>query len=117
MTAGGSSAAPTARFSGFLQGAPVQRATLAPMELSRTELDFLQRLMLDLQRQHECDGDRQAVAALELALAMLRWDGEMPPELDAQVGLGAAVQAKLGMDAMCAWRQWREERRRGVLTP
>ena len=61
--------------------------------------------------------DREAVAALELALAMLRWDGEMPPPLDAQVGLGAAVQARLGGDAMCAWRQWREERRRLALTP
>ena len=87
------------------------------MELSRTELVFLQRLILDLQRRHEHAGDAEAVAALELALAMLRWDGEMPPPLDVQVGLGAAVQAKLGADAMCAWRQWREERRRVALTP
>lgn len=87
------------------------------MELSRTELVFLQRLLLDLQRQREREGDAENVAALELALAMLRWDGEMPPELDAQVGLGAAVQARLGADAMCAWRQWRDERRRLALTP
>lgn len=87
------------------------------MELSRTEAVFLQRLMLDLQRERERAGDSETVAALELALAMLRWDGETPPELDAQVGLGAAVQARLGADAMCAWRQWRDERRRLALTP
>ena len=87
------------------------------MELSRTELAFLQRLLLDLQHQREWDGDRAGVAALELALAMLGWDGEVPPDLDAQVGLGAAVHAKLGADGMCAWRQWREERRRTLVTP
>lgn len=83
------------------------------VELARTELDFLKRLLLDLQR--NLGSDREAsdeVAAIELALAMLRWDGAMPPELDAQVGLGAAVQLKLGADAMCAYRQWRTERRR-----
>jgi hypothetical protein len=82
------------------------------MDLSRTELAFLHRLLLDLQRHGEQEGDAQAVAAIELALAVLRWDGEPPPELDAQVGLGAAVQARLGGDAMCAWQQWRDERRR-----
>jgi hypothetical protein len=88
------------------------------MELARTELAFLHRLLLDLQARHDAQADAEAVAALELALAVLHWDGETPPELDAQVGLGAAVQAKLGLDAMCAWRQWREERRRRLaLTP
>jgi hypothetical protein len=87
------------------------------LELARTELDFLQRLLLDVQRRlgHGADteaGDPQLVAALELALALLRWDGDTPPELDAQVGLGAAVQVKLGGDGMCAYRQWRTERRR-----
>jgi hypothetical protein len=95
------------------------------LELARTELDFLQRLLLDVQRrlaqgtgesactQAAADpGDPELVAALELALALLRWDGETPPELDAQVGLGAAVQMKLGGDGMCAYRQWRSERRR-----
>ena len=87
------------------------------LELARTELDFLQRLLLDVQRRlgHDAPGeadDAQLVAALELALALLRWDGETPPELDAQVGLGAAVQMKLGGDGMCAYRQWRAERRR-----
>ena len=87
------------------------------LELARTELDFLQRLLLDVQRrlgpgpQADPD-DAQLVAALELALALLRWNGETPPELDAQVGLGAAVQVKLGGDGMCAYRQWRAERRR-----
>ena len=86
------------------------------LELARTELEFLQRLLLDLQRRlagEDADGSDEAhVAALELALAMLRWDGAVPPELDAQVGLGAAVQWKLGPDAMCAYRQWRTERRK-----
>jgi hypothetical protein len=93
------------------------------VELARTELDFLQRLLLDLQRRLTVagDGDEDTVAALELALAMLRWDGQLPPELDAQVGLGAAVQLKLGGDGMCAYRQWRSERRKQIaalpLTP
>ena len=90
------------------------------VELSRTELDFLQRLLLDLQRRLGDSGapaDEQSVAAMELALAMLRWDGTPPPELDAQVGLGAAVQLKLGADAMCAYRQWRTERRKQPVTP
>jgi hypothetical protein len=89
------------------------------LELARTELDFLQRLMLDVQRRlgrgTGTDAqDPELVAALELALALLRWDGETPPELDAQVGLGAAVQMKLGGDGMCAYRQWRVERRRSL---
>jgi hypothetical protein len=89
------------------------------VELARTELDFLHRLLLDVQRRLGSGLDAQAeddqtVAALELALAMLRWDGATPAELDAQVGLGAAVQLKLGPDAMCAYRQWRTERRRVV---
>jgi hypothetical protein len=92
------------------------------MDLSRTELDFLHRLLLDLQKRlgdsEAGAADAEMVAALELALAVLRWDGESPPELDAQVGLGAAVQMSLGADAMCAWRQWREERRKNIaLTP
>ena len=87
------------------------------LELARTELDFLRRLLLDVQRRLVAGeateaGDPELVAALELAIALLRWDGEMPPELDAQVGLGAAVQLKLGGDGMCAYRQWRSERRR-----
>lgn len=87
------------------------------LELARTELDFLQALLLDVQRRLADgatvdDGDPERVAALELALALLRWDGETPPDFDAQVGLGAAVQVKLGPDAMCAYRQWRTERRR-----
>jgi hypothetical protein len=87
------------------------------LELARTELDFLQRLLLDVQRRLGRGADADAadpdlIAALELALALLRWDGETPPELDAQVGLGAAVQMKLGGDGMCAYRQWRTERRR-----
>lgn len=84
------------------------------VELSRTELDFLHRLLLDLQRRL---GDDDHGAAIELALAMLAWDGATPPELDAQVGLGAAVQLKLGPDAMCAYRQWRSERLRACVTP
>ena len=85
--------------------------------LARTELAFLHRLLLDLQRQLD-GGDAEKVAAIELALAMLGWDGEAPPELDAQVGLGAAVALKLGPDAMCAWRQWRDQcRKRPALTP
>jgi hypothetical protein len=86
------------------------------MDLARTELDFLHRLLLDLQARHDSEGDAEAVAALEVALAVLRWDGDTPPELDAQVGLGAAIQMRLGLDAMCAFRQWREERRRLPLT-
>jgi hypothetical protein len=86
------------------------------VQLARTELDFLCRLLLDVQRRLGTPAaradDDEMVAALELALALLRWDGATPPELDAQVGLGAAVQLKLGADAMCAWRQWRTERRR-----
>lgn len=89
--------------------------------LARTELEFLHRLLLDVQRRLG-DGDEprdaELVAALELALALLRWNGETPPDLDAQVGLGAAVQQRLGADAMCAWRQWRDQRRKAaVLTP
>jgi hypothetical protein len=94
------------------------------VELAKTELDFLHRLLLDLQcRLGEDDWarpeDEQAIAALELALALLQWDGATPPEFDAQVGLGAAVQLRLGADAMCAYRQWRNERRRqpGIVTP
>ena len=91
------------------------------VELARTELDFLHRLLLDLQRKlGDADragpGDDEAVAALELALALLQWDGTAPPELDAQVGLGAAVQLRLGLDAMVAYRQWRNERRRQLAT-
>ena len=86
------------------------------LELARTELDFLHRLLLDLQRRLDAPGEEERVAALELALAMLQWDGSTPPELDAQVGLGAAVQMKLGLDAMCAYRQWRTERRRQLAT-
>jgi hypothetical protein len=85
--------------------------------LSTTELDFLKRLLLEVQRdasrrQPRGDVDDQQVAGLELALAMLRWDGSLPPNLDAQFGLGAAVQMRLGPDAMCAYRQWRNERRK-----
>jgi hypothetical protein len=86
------------------------------VELAKTELDFLQRLLLDLQRRlghGDADpADEEKIAALELALALLRWDGATPPDLDAQIGLGAAVELKLGADAMCAYRQWRTERRR-----
>jgi hypothetical protein len=87
----------------------------AKVELTRTELDFLRRLLLDLQRNLggvREGGAEERIAAIELALAMLQWDGDTPPELDAQVGLGAAVQLKLGADAMCAYHQWRTERRR-----
>jgi hypothetical protein len=88
------------------------------MDLSRTELAFLHRLLLDQQREGDERGDAEGVAALELALAILRWDGETPPALDAQVGLGAAIQARLGLDALCAWHQWRAERRRNpAVTP
>jgi hypothetical protein len=91
-------------------------------DLARTELAFLQRLLLDVQRRlargaAADETDPELVAALELALALLRWDGETPPELDAQVGLGAAVQLKLGGDGMCAYRQWRDERRRRLAAP
>lgn len=85
------------------------------MDLARTELDFLHRLLLDVQARledGEQPGDAERVAALELALAVLRWDGAMPPSLDAQVGVGAAVECKLGPDALCAWTQWRAERRK-----
>lgn len=91
-----------------------------PTQLSRTELDFLHRLLLDLQRRlARSDGageDEEHVAALELALAVLGWEGATPPELDAQVGLGAAIECRLGLDAMCAYRQWRTERRKALAT-
>lgn len=93
----------------------------SPVQLEATELAFLQRLLLDLQQQLALSGaaaDEERVAALELALAWLRWDGAAPPPLEAQVGLGAAVQMKLGLDAMCAWRHWRNEQRKALaLTP
>ena len=87
------------------------------LELATTELDFLHRLLLDLQRRLAagrdiCAEDEQSVAALDLELGMLQCDGSTPRELDAQVGLGAAVQMKLCLDAMCAYQQWRSERRR-----
>lgn len=88
------------------------------VDLARTELDFLHRLLLELQKrlvQPETAtpaGDDEKVAALELALAMLGWDGATPPAFDQQLGLGAAVEMKLGADAMCAYRQWRTERRK-----
>jgi hypothetical protein len=89
------------------------------VELARTELDFLRRLLLDVQR-HVSAGSpassEEMVAALELALALLHWEGDTPAELDAQVGLGAAVQLKLGGDGMCAYRQWRNERRKRLAT-
>lgn len=90
------------------------------VELSRTELEFLRRLLLDAQREVAAGGrDADAlVAGLELALALLRWDGAAPPDPELQLGLGAAVEAKLGLDAMCAHRQWRNElRRSGTLSP
>jgi hypothetical protein len=94
------------------------------VELSKTELDFMKRLLLDVQRRLAHGGDCRSrddefVTAMELALAMLRWDGTLPPAPDSQIGLGAAVQLRLGPDAMCAYRQWREECRRAeaVLTP
>lgn len=88
------------------------------VDLARTELDFLHRLLLELQKRlaHPESatpaGDDEKVAALELALAMLGWDGATPPAFDQQFGLGAAVELKLGPDAMCAYRQWRTERRK-----
>jgi hypothetical protein len=88
------------------------------VDLARTELDFLHRLLLELQKrlaQPESAtpaGDDEKVAALELALAMLGWEGATPPAFDQQLGLGAAVELKLGPDAMCAYRQWRTERRK-----
>lgn len=90
------------------------------LQLSRTELDFLRRLLLEVQReavrrQPRGAQDDQHIAGIELALAMLRWDGSVPPNLDQQFGLGAAVQLKLGADAMCAFRHWRNERRRAQL--
>ena len=89
------------------------------VELSRTELDFLQRLLLELQQRLDASGDcgDDTASAIELALAVLRWDGVTPPELDSQLGLGAAVQMKLGLDAMCAYHQWRTERRKALVTP
>jgi hypothetical protein len=87
----------------------------AKIDLSRTELDFLKRLLLDLQQELGCTrqaSDEELVAAIELSLAMLQWDGKEPPPLDAQVGLGAAIQLKLGLDAMYAFQEWRNERRR-----
>ena len=84
------------------------------VELARTELAFLQRLLLEAQGRLNAEGEDDLVSAIELALALLHWDGESPPALDAQVGLGAAVQLKLGADAMCAYRQWRSDRRRLV---
>jgi len=97
------------------------------VDLARTELDFLHRLLLETQKRlaqpHTATpaGDEEKVAALELALAMLGWDGATPPAFDQQLGLGAAVEMKLGPDAMCAYRQWRTERRKRVaavpLTP
>ncbi|MGV3493134.1 MAG: hypothetical protein ACO1OY_04640 [Ramlibacter sp.] len=86
------------------------------VELTRTELDFLQRLLLDLQQEMAArgrrKGDDERVAAIELALALLHWDGALPPGPERQLGLGAAVQMKLGADAMVAYRQWRTELRR-----
>jgi hypothetical protein len=88
------------------------------VDLARTELEFLHRLLLELQKRlaqpHTATpgGDEEKVAALELALAMLGWEGATPPGFDQQLGLGAAVQLKLGPDAMCAYRQWRTERRK-----
>ena len=82
------------------------------VDLARTELAFLQRLLLEAQGRLNAQGEDDLVSAIELALALLKWDGESPPALDAQVGLGAAVQLKLGADAMCAYRQWRSDRRR-----
>jgi hypothetical protein len=90
------------------------------VELSRTELDFLRRMLLDLQQRRSAAADKpeddEMVAAIELALAMLGWDGAMPPELDAQVGLGAAIEVKYGADALIAYRSWRSERRRRLAT-
>lgn len=87
------------------------------VQLTKTELDFLRRLLLEIQRdlarrQPTSPMDEPHVAALELALAMLGWDGSLPPHLDTQYGLGPAVEQRLGADAMCAYRHWRNERRR-----
>ena len=87
------------------------------LTLSQTELDFLKRLLLEIQRETarrspRGETDEQHIAGLELALALLRWDGSVPPNLETQFGLGAAVEARLGLDAMCAYRHWRNERRR-----
>jgi hypothetical protein len=88
------------------------------VDLARTELDFLHRLLLEMQKRlaqpHTATpgADEEKIAAMELALAMLGWDGSTPPGFDEQLGLGAAVQVKLGADAMCAYRQWRNERRK-----
>ena len=87
--------------------------------LSKTELDFLRRLLLDLQRNlgsKKAGAEDELVAAVEVALALLQWDGATPPELEQQVGLGAAIQTKLGPDAMCAYQQWRTETRRRPVT-
>jgi hypothetical protein len=95
----------------------VNHEPMDALTLSKTELDFLKRLLLEIQRETarrspRHDTDEHHVAGLELALAMLRWDGSVPPNLDAQFGLGAAVETRLGLDAMCAYRHWRNERRR-----
>lgn len=89
------------------------------VDLARTELDFLHRLLLELQKRlahpesaTPAGDNDEKVAALELALAMLGWEGDTPPAFDRQLGLGAAVELKLGPDAMCAYRQWRTERRK-----
>lgn len=92
----------------------MDKPKVATVDLSRTELDFLKRLLLDLQRDLGCKRtatEEEAVAAIELALAMLQWDGTDPPQLDLQVGLGAAVEMKLGLDAMVAYNEWRSRRR------
>ena len=88
-----------------------------PLPLTKTELDFLKRLLLEVQRESarrrpRGENDEEHVAALELALAMLRWDGSVPPNFDSQYGLGAAIEVRLGPDAMCAYRHWRNERRK-----
>jgi hypothetical protein len=68
------------------------------VDLSRTELDFLKRLLLDLQQ----NWGRAASQRRELVRpSSCRWPccngtGKEPPPLDAQVGLGAAIQLKLG---------------------
>jgi hypothetical protein len=94
---------------------------MTTLTLTRTELDFLKRLLLEIQRdlaRRRPRGllDEPHVAALELALAMLGWDGSLPPHLDTQYGLGPAVEQRLGPDAMCAYRHWRNERRRALWT-
>ncbi|NML43661.1 hypothetical protein HHL11_07870 [Ramlibacter sp. G-1-2-2] len=89
------------------------------IELCRTELDFLRRLLLDLQGEFSCAreaSNAELVAAIELSLAMLHWDGIEPPALDSQVGVGAAVEMRLGNDAMYAYLEWRNARRRRPAT-